>query len=253
MDALSITRIAGLIGEAGRIQMLMVLLDGHGHSASELAMAASVSPQTASSHLAKLLTGGLVASERSGRQRLFRIKNHDVAAAIEALGAIAQNPKTDVPEMRFARTCYDHLAGMLAIALRNELLRKGALRQQPEGFIVTPKGKRFLSSLEIDADSLYSMRRAFAHKCLDWTERHHHIGGAVGSALLFRFFEMKWLARMRDTRAVRVTQAGKRGFAEIFNVRCAALRITPATVPETSPPERQAVRPRFGHEKRASA
>src|SRR6202051_1617023 len=111
MNANSLTRIAGLIGEAGRIQMLTALLDGNGHSASELAMAAAVSPQTASSHLSKLLAGGLVVFERSGRQRLFRLKNADVAVAIEALGALSQNSGTStMPEIRFARTCYDHLA-----------------------------------------------------------------------------------------------------------------------------------------------
>ena len=121
-DATSITRIAGLIGEAGRIQMLTALLDGNSHSASELAMAASVSPQTASSHLSKLLSGGLVVSERSGRRRLFRLKSVEVATAIEALGAIAQVPKLRaIPEVRFARTCYDHLAGALAIAVRNRV------------------------------------------------------------------------------------------------------------------------------------
>src|SRR5438309_11433390 len=118
MNATSITRIAGLMGEAGRIQMLTTLLDGNGHSASELAMAATVSPQTASSHLSKLLSGGLVVSERSGRQRLFRLKNTDVAMAIEALGALAKESGTlAIPEIRFARTCYDHLAGVLAVAV----------------------------------------------------------------------------------------------------------------------------------------
>jgi len=233
MDATSISRIAGLIGEAGRIQMLAALLDGNGHSASELAMAAAVSPQTASSHLSKLLSGGLVVSERSGRQRLFRLKNTDVAVAIEALGALAQDSGTSaMPEMRFARTCYDHLAGVLAIALRNELLRRGALRLHENSFTVTPKGKRFLRALDIDADSLCGLRRSFAHKCLDWTERHHHIGGAVGAALLSRFLEMKWLARMRDTRAVRLTHAGERGFEHVFGIRSTALRARPAILRE---------------------
>src|ERR1700737_3055498 len=141
MDVTSITRIAGLVGEAGRIQMLTALLDGNGHSASELAMAAAVSPQTASSHLSKLLSGGLVVSIRSGRQRLFRLKNTDVAVAIEALGALAQNTGTSaMPEMRFARTCYDHLAGVLAIALRNDLLRRDVLRTRGEGFTLTRSG-----------------------------------------------------------------------------------------------------------------
>src|ERR1035441_510163 len=149
MDVTPIARIAQLIGEAGRIQMLTALLDGNGHSASELAMAAAVSPQTASSHLSKLLSGGLVVSERSGRQRLFRLKSADVAVAVEALGALAQPSESPaIPELRFARTCYDHLAGVLAIALRNELLRRGALRHQENSFTVTPKGKHFLRTLD---------------------------------------------------------------------------------------------------------
>ena len=233
MDVSSIARIARLVGEAGRIQMLTVLLDGNGHSASELALAAAVSPQTASSHLAKLLTGNLIVSERRGRQRLFRLKNTDVAVAIEALGALAQEPGTTaMPELRFARTCYDHLAGVLAIALRKELLRGGALRQRQDAFMVTPKGKHLLRALDIYADSLCALRRSFASKCLDWTERNHHIGGAVGAALLSRFIEMKWLARMRETRAVRMTHAGECGFERVFSIRCAALRARPAIVPE---------------------
>lgn len=225
MNADSITHIAGLIGEAGRIRMLTALLDGNAHSASELAMAAAVSPQTASSHLSKMLSGGLVVSERHGRQRLFRLKNSDVAVAIEALGALAQHSgDLAMPEIRFARTCYDHLAGVLAIALRDELLRRGALRHQEDGFAVTPKGNDLLHSLDIDVDSLRRLRRSFSYKCLDWTERHPHIGGALGSALLTRWIEMKWLARMRDTRAVRVTHAGERGFEQMFGIRCASLR-----------------------------
>ena len=156
---------------------------------------------------------------------MFRLKSTDVAVAIEALGALAQNSQTPaVPEIRFARTCYDHLAGVLAIALRNELLRRGVLRHQENSFTVTPKGKHLLCTLEIDADLLCGLRRSFAHKCLDWTERQHHVGGAVGAALLSRFIEMKWLARMRDTRAVRLTHAGERGFEHIFSIRCAELR-----------------------------
>ena len=225
MNETSIVRVAGLIGEAGRIQMLSTLLDGSGHSASELAMAAAVSPQTASSHLSKLLSGGLIVSERQGRQRLFRLKNRDVAVAIEALGALAHDPETPaVPEIRFARTCYDHLAGVLAIALRDQLLKRGALRLGKAGFVVTSAGERLLTTLDIDTNALRSQRRSFAYKCLDWTERHHHIGGAVGAALLTRFTELDWLSRMRGTRALRITHAGERGFERLIGIRCAALR-----------------------------
>jgi len=228
MDVDSITRLAGLIGEAGRIRMLTAMLDGNAHSASELAMAAAVSPQTASSHLSKMLAGGLLVSERRGRQRLFGLKNADVAAAIEALGALVQPEASPaVPEIRFARTCYDHLAGVLAIALGNELVRRGALRHQKDAFAVTPKGNDLLRALDIDVDSLGRMRRSFSRPCLDWTERHHHVGGALGSALLARWIELKWLVRMRDTRAVRLTHAGERGFEHVFGIRCAGLRRPP--------------------------
>jgi DNA-binding transcriptional ArsR family regulator len=232
MDAPAITRLAGLIGEAGRIQMLTALLDGNAHSASQLAMSAAVSPQTASSHLAKLLSGDLIISERNGRHRLFRLKNAGVAAAIESLAALARpSAKPPVLEIRFARTCYDHLAGVLAIALRNELVRKGAFRHADSRngkstFVVTPAGKKLLYSLDIDVASLLTLRRSFAHKCLDWTERRPHIGGAVGAALLTRFLEKKWLVRIAHSRAVRVTHDGERAFDRHFNVHCAALRVS---------------------------
>jgi DNA-binding transcriptional ArsR family regulator len=221
----SITRVAALIGEAGRIQMLTALLDGNSHSASELALVASVSPQTASSHLSKLHAGGLIVSERRGRQRLFRLKNSDVAEAIEALGALAQPSKTcAVPELRFARSCYDHLAGVLAISLRNQLLKNGALRPHNGDFIVTPAGKRLLHNFDIDVDSLLALRRSFSRKCLDWTERHPHIGGALGAALLGALIHRKWLVRMRGTRALRLTHVGQREFERAFSIRCPAFQ-----------------------------
>ena len=225
MNVTSIQQVAALIGEPGRIQMLTTMLDGSSHTASELAMAADVSSQTASSHLSKLLVGGLIACEPDGRRRLFRLKNADVAAAVEALGALARNPgRLPVPEIRFARTCYDHLAGALAIALRNCLLGRGILRLQRDAFLVTPKGKRILREFEIDLDQLYTLRRKFAPTCLDWTERYHHVAGALGAALLSRFLEWNWLARVSRTRALRVTHAGKRGLEKTFGIRCAALR-----------------------------
>lgn len=225
MNVHSVAHIAGLIGESGRIQMLALLLDGNCHSASELAIAAGVSAQTASSHLSKLVAGALVVSQRSGRQKLFRLQSRDVALAIEALVALARNgDRPAMPEIRYARTCYDHLAGALAIALRNELLKKGALGYRESRFFVTPAGKRLLLTLDIDVNELNKLRRSFASDCLDWTERQHHIGGAVGAALLSSFFRRNWLARVRGTRAVRVTHSGELGFEQVFGVRCAAIR-----------------------------
>lgn len=225
MDVNSMTRVAQLVGEAGRIRMLTMMLDGSGHSAAELAMAAEVSPQTASSHLSKMLSGGLIVSEALGRQRFFRLKNGDVARAIEALGALAQPLHTEgMPELRFARTCYDHLAGVLSIALRDELLKREVLRHRGDQFALAVGGEKFLREFGIQAGELRGLRRSFARKCLDWTERHHHVGGAVGAALLTRFFELKWIARTRSSRAVRVTHEGERQFEMRLGIRCAALR-----------------------------
>ena len=233
MSVTSIINIANLIGEAGRIRMLATLLDGDGHSASELAMAAEVSPQTASSHLSKLLSGGLVVFEQKGRQRLFRLKDRDVAAAIEALGALAHHGGTSaVSEIRFARTCYDHLAGVLAIGVRDALLKRGDLRHHEGAFAITRKGERWLHKIDIDVESLHKLRRSFAHKCLDWTERYHHIGGALGAALLTSFLQREWLAHMRGSRAVRVTHAGEQGFEKVFGICCATLQTRRVTLGE---------------------
>jgi DNA-binding transcriptional ArsR family regulator len=220
-DPSAVACIARLIGEAGRMQMLISLLDGDAHSASELAIAAGVSNQTATSHLAKLLGGGMVVAERSGRQRLFRLKNADVAAAVEAIGALANihHYFAPMPEIRFARSCYDHLAGVLAIAVRDALLKRRAIRQPHREFVVTPVGEEILRSLEIDTAVLHCQRRSFAYACLDWTERSHHLGGSLGAALLSRFLDMGWVARRQGTRVLRLTHAGHLGFEKVFGIR----------------------------------
>ena len=225
MKVNSIESIATLIGEAGRIQMLTALLDGQSHSAADLALAAGASAQTTSAHLAKLVAGGLIVAERKGRQRLFRFKSPEVAVAVEALGALVPNPKTRAtPELCVARTCYDHLAGALAIALRDHLLMKNLLHQQGNEFLLPYDGECFLRTVGIDVSPLRGLRRSFARKCMDWTERHHHIGGAVGAAILTGFLERNWLARIRGTRVVRVTHEGERVFDRVFSIRCSALR-----------------------------
>ena len=227
MSDTSLACIAQLIGEAGRIRMLTALLDGNAHSASQLAMTANVSPQTASSHLSKLLAGGLIVSEARGRQRFFRLKSGDVATAIESVGALADPlPADRLPELRFARSCYDHLAGALSISLKNTLLERQLLRQRKKEFVLTAAGEHFLGTLGIRTDLLRKSRRSFSRVCLDGTEREHHIGGAVGAALLTRFLELKWLARVRGTRIVRVTLEGERHLERSFDLRWAALRGT---------------------------
>lgn len=225
MNVKSIEQVAALIGEAGRIQMLTALLDGQSHSAGDLALTAGISAQTASAHLSKLVAGGLLAVDCKGRQRLFRFKSPEVAVAVEALGALARRPKTRAtPELCVARTCYDHLAGALSIALRDQMLRKGLLHQQGNHFFVFVDGECFLRDMGIDVAPLRGLRRSFARKCLDWTERDHHIGGAVGAAMLTGFLEKKWVARIHGTRAVRITHEGQQVFERVFSIRCSALR-----------------------------
>jgi DNA-binding transcriptional ArsR family regulator len=224
MKATSIENIAGLIGEAGRIQMLMTLLDGQSHSAGELAVAANASAQVTSAHLAKLMAGGLIAVQSKGRQRLFRLKSPEVAVAVEALGALVPKPANAVPELCLARTCYDHLAGALAIALRNRMTQQEFLFDNGRQFVLSRSGERFLGAMDIGVAPLRKLRRAFACRCMDWTERNHHIGGALGAAMLSHFLEAKWLARMRNTRAVRITIEGEQMLERVFQIRWAALR-----------------------------
>lgn len=227
MNANRLSHIAGLVGEAGRIQILTTLLDGSCHPASELAAVAGLSPQTASSHLSKLLSAGLIACERDGRQRLFRLSNVDVAMAVEAIGALSQKASatTVVPELRFARTCYDHLAGLLGIAVRDALITRSLLRYCGNDFGLTAAGERLIRKVfDVDLEELYGLRRSFARKCLDWTERRHHIGGALGAALLHAFFAKRWIAALPNSRCVRATHEGELAFERIFGIRCGSLR-----------------------------
>jgi DNA-binding transcriptional ArsR family regulator len=211
-----IAAVAALIGEPTRAVMLWSLLGGQARPASELAFYANVSAQSASAHLAKLVAAGMLLVESRGRHRYFRIARPEVALAIEAMAALtpaaqqlAQLPARQAPDLKLARTCYDHLAGKIAVALCQALQKAGwlVLRDENE-FAVTRKGDDQFRELGIDTDALHTQRRAFARPCPDWSERQPHLAGAVGAALLDRMFEMKWIARRRDSRIVRLTNEG---------------------------------------------
>jgi DNA-binding transcriptional ArsR family regulator len=197
--------------------MLELLLDGDPHPATELAQRAGVSPATASSHLAALVAGGLVAADRAGRQRVFRLAGPRVAAALEALSTIAPpRPVSSLREaaseqrMRFARTCYDHLAGRLGVAVTEAMVDRRLLRRVGGRFEVTPKGDRWLRGLGVDLEAARARRRAFALPCLDWSERRAHVAGALGAAMCNRLFELGWIRR-RAGRAVLLTEQGIAG------------------------------------------
>jgi DNA-binding transcriptional ArsR family regulator len=220
-----VARVASLIGDAARARMLFALLDGPELPASELAARAGCSAQAASAHLAKLTSGGLLAVRNAGRQRLFRLSSPEIAKAIETLAAIAPvvpvsslTQHYTMQRLREARSCYDHLAGRLGVALADALLENHLLREGSDAFSLTAKGERFLAEFAIDLPSLRAQRRSFARPCLDWTERRHHVAGSVGAALLDHFLAQQWLRRIPGERALRITEHGIDAFRRYFGI-----------------------------------
>jgi DNA-binding transcriptional ArsR family regulator len=211
-----LAEIAALICEPTRVVMLWSLLGGEARPASELAFYANASAQNASAHLARLVEAGMLAVEARGRHRFYRLASADVAHAIEALAALApsakemaSSPPRQPPDLKYARTCYDHLAGKVAVEICAALKDKGYLRLVDADFEVTGKGEKLFRDLGIEIGELRGQRRAFARQCQDWSERRPHLAGALGSALLDRMFQRGWIARIRSSRIVRVTVKGK--------------------------------------------
>lgn len=216
--------LGALIGERSRATMLAELLGGRALTATELATRAGVTPATASVHLARLVGGGLLVVEPQGRHRYFRLKNRQVASALESLAVLAASPAAgDSPgrvpaELRFARTCYDHLAGWLGVALENALVERRLLDPEGPVYRVTRKGAVWLDAFGVDVAAARQARRAFARACLDWSERRHHVAGALGRGLLDRLFERGWLARRCDERILDLTGTGRKGIARELGV-----------------------------------
>jgi hypothetical protein len=208
--------------------MLVELLDGRTRTAGDLAFAANISAQSASGHLAKLVDGGLLAVYSSGRYRCFCLAGPEVAHALEALGAIATT-KTVVPatrprdaEMYVARTCYDHLAGRIAVEVARTMEEEKAIPADGEhDYELGRGGKAYFAKLGIEVDPLRGLRRSFARQCVDWTERRPHIAGALGAAIYARFLATGWIVPSRDTRAVRITHHGARELRKRFGVTTA--------------------------------
>jgi DNA-binding MarR family transcriptional regulator len=202
---------------------LMALSEGQPLPASELAGRARVTASTASIHLAKLVEAGLVTVKRSGRHRYYDLADRNVAAAIESLALIApRRPASSLKqarvgsELQAARTCYDHLAGELGVAVFDALQRQKLLSPELEPTLL---GAKWLGQIGIDVDELATRRRPLAKRCLDWTERRHHLAGALGAALATRFFELGWIERLPSTRAVRVTPKGRNRLAGELAIR----------------------------------
>lgn len=211
-----IASIAELIGEPARAAMLVGLLSGRALPAGELARMAGVSAQSASAHLSKLVLGGLLVVQSRGRYRHYRIANSRVAHAVEALGSISTRPRhANAPQSRdalalyAARSCYDHLAGRIAVEVAKKLETLKVIRRVGNrDYDLGPDGLGWFANLGINIDLVRRSRREFALQCLDWTERRSHVAGSLGAALFSRLLSLGWIARRPETRAVRVTHRG---------------------------------------------
>jgi DNA-binding transcriptional ArsR family regulator len=221
-----IARVAALLADPARAQILLTLIDGSMRPAGELAFAANISAQSASAHLAKLVEGGLLALQPQGRHRYFRISGSEVASAVESLSSLSTTlprrsrgpaiPKSAPVQFLQARTCYDHLAGAVAVQVCAAMLKARWLRPEGQDFELTRLGHERLAALDVDLSAARSSRRRFARACVDLTQRRSHIGGALGAALLQMYLARGWILRMRGSRAVSVTPKGSQALAGIF-------------------------------------
>lgn len=224
-DGPNIARVAALVGERARADILTALVAGKALTATELAAEASVTKQTASAHLAKLVDANLVAVQSQGRHRYFQLAAPDVAHLLETLmgvayrtGALRVRPGPREPALRRARVCYDHLAGDMGVSVFDALLRDKLLRNGGAEVELTPKGRRFFEDFGIDLEAAAGSRRPLCKTCLDWSVRRHHLAGGLGAALLARCFELGWAKRAEGSRVVQLSPRGEKALRERFGL-----------------------------------
>lgn len=236
-----VARAAALLAEPARAKVLIALADGRALPASLLATEAGVSPQTVSAHLHKLLDGGLLEMEQSGRHRYYRLAGPEVAEAVEAVARIAKpqpikslRQSTKAAALREARTCYDHLAGRLGVTLLEGLVRRNALKrtdggegterraddplsqQLPDGpYVLGPSATEVFGELGVDL-STQGSRRKLLRFCVDWSEQRHHLAGGLGAAVAHALLERDWVRRRPRQRAVDLTDSGRAGLAHLL-------------------------------------
>jgi DNA-binding transcriptional ArsR family regulator len=220
-----IAEIAGLVGDPARAAMVSALLDGRHLTASELASAARITAQTASTHLAKLTDAGLLSMVRNGRHRYFQLASPTVTDMIDGLVAVALEKRPrhrplsrQAQALGAARICYGHLAGRLSVELTDAFVARGYLVVDDEAAEITAAGARCFTGFGIELPGLRAARRHFCRLCLDWTERRPHIAGAVGTAITRRYFELGWLERTKRSQAITLTALGRRGLRDTFGL-----------------------------------
>ena len=224
----SFASICALLGVPARANILASLIDGRALTATELAIAAGVSPQTTSSHLAKLVDAGLILAEKHGRHRFYRLAEPHIADILEPLGELVKHHpvperrKSWTPEdLRPARICYDHLAGAIGVQVTDGLMQKGYLDSLGRDYRMTDGGSAFFDAFGVDLAALARTRRVFARQCLDWSERRPHLGGALGAALCAGFIEKGWIKRTRVPRQIVVVDAGRRALKDLLGIEIA--------------------------------
>lgn len=230
---LSIAEIASAIGEPARARMLSSLMDGRARTATELAAIAGVSASTASVHLQRLNSVQLVKVLVQGKCRYYSLHGADVAAALEGLSVLAGAsrdpfiPRTPGP-LRFARTCYDHIAGATGVALHDRFITlrwiapdARRMSARDDDYTLTAEGARSLASLGIDTEATQNLRRRFAYACLDWSERRPHLGGALGAAILHVALKKRWVTQQLDSRILTITATGRREIRARFGLTLA--------------------------------
>ena len=220
-----IARLGALIGDPARANMLTALMSGKALTPSELAAVAGVTLQTTSAHLAKLEAGGLLAQRKQGRHRYFSLADDDVGALLERMMGLAADkghvrmrtgPKD--PALRKARVCYNHLAGELAVQMFDSCRTRGFLVDGPDALELSLTGRAFMTDLGVDVARAGGSRRPLCKPCLDWSARRSHLAGALGSALLDRFYDLRWAVREEGSRVVRFTRTGEEKFLDAFPV-----------------------------------
>ncbi len=238
-----IANVAALMGERSRAAVLMALVDGRALAASTLAVEAGVAPSTLSGHLARLLDGGLISVEPSGRHRYFRLANPEVAQAVEALARISPSrpvhslrQATHAKAIRQARTCYDHLAGRLGVTICDSLLTSEVVKVEANQdmsadpivgagrfyhYVITEYGKEWLMDFGVELD--HTSRRPLILYCLDWSEQRPHLGGKLGAAVLSRFIALGWLIQT-ERRVIQITENGQTGLSREFGIDTVTLQ-----------------------------
>ncbi|MEM0978512.1 MAG: winged helix-turn-helix domain-containing protein [Pseudomonadota bacterium] len=218
-----IARIAALIGDPARANILTALISGKALTATELSLEAGVTLQTASSHLKKLEEGRLLIQRKQGRHKYFSLADDDTAHALESLMGLAAGrgqmrtrtgPKDDA--LRYARVCYNHLAGEMGVLIYDSFRRRGFLALDADGLTLTEDGRNFVTEFGIDLAALDAKKAPLCRECLDWSERRSHLAGSLGRAMLSQLESCGWAQRDTESRAIRFTKIGDRALRDLL-------------------------------------